>query len=112
MREYQQEGFDWLSRLSYLGVGACLADDMGLGKTLQALAVLLNHAPHGPCLVVAPTSVCHNWESEIGKFVPTLNPHTLGGGNRQKLLASLKEMDVLICSYSLLQQEEELLVSR
>ena len=112
LREYQQEGFDWLSRLSYLGVGACLADDMGLGKTLQALAVLLNHAPHGPCLVVAPTSVCHNWESEIEKFAPTLNPHTLGGGNREKLIASLKEMDVLICSYSLLQQEEELLVSR
>lgn len=112
LREYQQEGFDWLSRLSYLGVGACLADDMGLGKTLQALAVLLNHAPHGPCLVVAPTSVCHNWASEIEKFAPTLHANSLGGGNREKLVASLKEMDVLICSYSLLQQEEELLASR
>lgn len=34
MRDYQEEGFCWLSRLAQWGVGACLADDMGLGKTL------------------------------------------------------------------------------
>ncbi|MBP9691979.1 MAG: DEAD/DEAH box helicase, partial [Alphaproteobacteria bacterium] len=77
LRDYQKEGFDWLSRLSALGLGACLADDMGLGKTLQALAVMLNHAPNGPCLVVAPTSVCHHWMSEIEKFAPTLKTYSL-----------------------------------
>ncbi|MGN7614426.1 SNF2-related protein, partial [Magnetococcales bacterium HHB-1] len=54
LRDYQQRGFQWLSRLSAWGVGACLADDMGLGKTLQALALLLTHAPKGPALIVAP----------------------------------------------------------
>ena len=39
LRDYQIEGFNWLSRLAYWGVGACLADQMGLGKTIQALAV-------------------------------------------------------------------------
>ncbi len=33
LRPYQQRGLAWLSFLSSLGLGACLADDMGLGKT-------------------------------------------------------------------------------
>ena len=31
LRDYQREGFEWLSRLARLEMGACLADDMGLG---------------------------------------------------------------------------------
>jgi SNF2 family DNA or RNA helicase len=41
LRPYQQRGLAWLSFLSSLGLGACLADDMGLGKTPQTLALLL-----------------------------------------------------------------------
>ena len=41
LRPYQQRGLAWLSFLSSLGLGACLADDMGLGKTVQLLALLL-----------------------------------------------------------------------
>ena len=33
-RSYQEEGFQWLSRMAEWGAGACLADDMGLGKTV------------------------------------------------------------------------------
>ncbi|WPF81631.1 SNF2-related protein [Sanguibacter sp. 4.1] len=40
MREYQQEGFEWLAFLHEHGLGGVLADDMGLGKTLQALALV------------------------------------------------------------------------
>ena len=55
LRDYQVEGFRWLSRLAHWGAGACLADDMGLGKTIQALTLLLDRAEGGPALVVAPT---------------------------------------------------------
>ncbi len=109
LRDYQVEGFRWLGRLSHWGVGACLADDMGLGKTLQSLGIILQKAPNGPSLVVAPTSVCSNWMEEISRFAPTLNPVLFGGKMRQELIADMEAYDVLICSYGLLQQEAELL---
>jgi SNF2 family DNA or RNA helicase len=112
LRDYQIEGYQWLARLAYLRVGACLADDMGLGKTLQALAIILDRAPRGPTLVVAPTSVCMNWITEANRFAPTLNLAIFGGQDRESLVKSLKGFDVLVCSYSLLQQEAELLTSR
>ena len=54
LRPYQVDGHRWLARLSQWGAGACLADDMGLGKTVQTLAVLLDRAPGGAAMVVAP----------------------------------------------------------
>ena len=79
LRGYQEIGYQWMTRLANWGVGACLADDMGLGKTVQTLAVLLDRAPEGPALIVAPTSVCHNWIEEANRFAPTLNPIPYGG---------------------------------
>jgi len=109
LREYQLEGYEWLSRLAHWGVGACLADDMGLGKTIQALGVLVARAEQGASLVLAPTSVCLNWESECQRFAPTLNPRTFGSGNRKDFIDSLQPFDLVICSYTLFQQEAELL---
>jgi superfamily II DNA or RNA helicase len=106
LRDYQIDGFNWLSRLAHWGVGACLADDMGLGKTLQALAVILTRAPAGPTLIVAPTSVCMNWESEAHRFAPTLNTIQFGPGDRRSVLDNLQPFDMVICSYGMLQQEE------
>ena len=51
------------------------------------------------------TSVCFNWITEGVKFAPTLNPIYLGTGDRQAILADLQPMDLVICSYGLLQQE-------
>nr|MBF0221693.1 hypothetical protein [Desulfobulbaceae bacterium] len=109
LRTYQKTGFEWLSKLAYLGFGACLADEMGLGKTIQALSFILDQAPNGPCLVIAPTSVCFNWIDEASKFTPTLNTVTLPSFGREKTVRKLKSYDVLITSYGLLQQEQELL---
>lgn len=106
LRDYQIDGFNWLSRLAHWGVGACLADDMGLGKTLQALAVILTRAPAGATLIVAPTSVCMNWESEAHRFAPTLNTIQFGPGDRRNMLDNLQPFDMVICSYGLLQQED------
>lgn len=105
LRDYQLDGFHWLSRLAAWGVGACLADDMGLGKTVQSLGLILSRAALGPTLVVAPTSVCFNWHSEAQRFAPSLNVQLLGGGDRQKQIQGIGPMDLLICSYALLQQE-------
>ncbi len=111
LRDYQTEGFVWMARLAHLGIGACLADDMGLGKTLQTLAVILHLTHKGPSLVVAPTSVCMNWEQEITRFAPTLRIHALSGSDRRNMVRSLGKFDIMITSYTLLQQEVELLES-
>jgi SNF2 family DNA or RNA helicase len=112
LRPYQIEGFKWLARLSNLGFGACLADDMGLGKTVQTIALLLEQAVQGACLVVAPASVCYVWQEECQKFAPSLKCIILGSNNREEQIAALTKMDVLICSYGLLYQVGELLTSR
>lgn len=105
LRDYQLEGYHWLARLSHWGVGGCLADDMGLGKTLQSLAIMLQYATQGPSLVVAPTSVSTNWLSEVDRFTPTLNIKQLAGKNRQETIEGLGKFDLLITTYTLLQQE-------
>lgn len=110
LRDYQVDGFTWMSRLARWGAGACLADDMGLGKTVQAIAVMLDQASEGPCLVVAPTSVCPNWEAEIARFAPTLVVHRFAAAaDRRTLVAGLGPQDVLVCSYGLLNQAATLL---
>ena len=110
LRDYQLEGFRWLSRLAHWQAGACLADDMGLGKTVQAIAAMLEQAPHGPCLVIAPTSVCHNWENEMTRFAPSLAIRRLGAaGGRLDILQDRRAMDVLVISYGLLHQEADAL---
>ncbi len=112
LRGYQIEGYTWLSRLSFWGVGACLADDMGLGKTVQVLAVILERASNGPSLVVAPASVCLNWLDEIRCFAPSLNIVQLADQHREAALQKIKPLDVLVVSYGLLLNESELLSSR
>ena len=110
LRDYQVEGFLWMSRLAEWGAGACLADDMGLGKTVQAIAVMLDRAPSGPIIVVAPTSVCSNWSAEIARFAPSLNVHVLReAADRTSRVEGLGPLDVLIASYGLLSLEEDLL---
>jgi hypothetical protein len=108
LRDYQLEGYKWLYRLSCWGMGACLADDMGLGKTLQSLAIILERASKGPSLVIAPTSVCSNWQDEVTRFAPTLEVKLLNT-EREKIVEELGSFDLLITSYTLMQQEIDLL---
>ena len=100
LRAYQETGVRWLGFLKKARLGALLADDMGLGKTLQALCVL-----EKPALVVAPTSVVHNWAAEAARFRPDLKVCLYHGPQR----TLDPEADLTITSYALLRLDAEAL---
>ena len=99
LRPYQRRGVDWLAFLADAGLGGILADDMGLGKTLQALCAL-----RGRTLVVAPTSVLHNWAAEARRFRPGLRVHVYHGARRE-LEPGGRTPDLTITSYGLLRND-------
>jgi len=112
LRPYQIEGHAWLTRVAAWGAGAVLADDMGLGKTVQAIAMLLDRSKRGPALVLAPTSVAHNWASELARFAPTLRAVMYGEQeDRAGCLARLRKKDVVIASYGLLARDADALAA-
>ncbi len=109
LRPYQREGFSWLSFLRAHGLGGILADDMGLGKTVQALALVSQAAELEPAappfLVVAPTSVVHNWGLEAQRFTPGLGVVCIGETERRgatRLAERIGEARVVVTSYALL----------
>ena len=112
LRDYQVDGFHYLSKLTHWGIGACLADDMGLGKTVQTIALLLEHAKFGAALIIAPTSVCFNWMDELKKFAPTLKIYNLHSNQREHAVERAGPLDVIICSYGLLQRNSTLLTDK
>lgn len=114
LRNYQYDGFQWMSQLAHWGAGACLADDMGLGKTVQAIALMLSRAKLGASLVVAPASVLMNWQNEIKRFAPSLTCHILHDvcGDREKMVQEASEFDVLLTTYGLLISEDKLLATK
>jgi len=103
LREYQRHGIDWLVFLREAGLGALLADDMGLGKTLQALCAI-----RPPALVVAPTSVLHNWAAEIRRHRPGLS-HCVYHGPRRALDPAA---DVTLTTYTILRMEADTLADK
>ena len=86
LRPYQLRGVAWLTLLSGLGLGACLADDMGLGKTIQVIAYLLEKRRQSPAalpaLIICPLSVVDNWRREFARFAPTLRVMLHHGADR------------------------------
>ncbi|MCY1041582.1 DEAD/DEAH box helicase [Corallococcus sp. bb12-1] len=113
LRDYQHEGFRWLTRLASWNAGGVLADDMGLGKTVQALAVLLERAKQGPALVLAPTSVAFNWRDEAKRFAPSLKVTLFSETeDRGGTLERMGPRDVLVLSYGLLTRDVERLAAQ
>ncbi len=113
LRPYQLSGFQWLQVLDELQWGGCLADDMGLGKTLQAITFLqyLKEKYKGSThLVVCPTSLIYNWESELQKFAPKLKYHIYYGSSREFTDEHFENYDVIITSYGLVRNDMEALL--
>jgi superfamily II DNA or RNA helicase len=109
LRPYQHEGLRWLNALAAAGIGGVLADDMGLGKTLQVLAHMLALRAagelDGPVLVVAPTSLIPNWESESARFAPSLSRLTLSGPQRGEHFEALDQHELILTSYALVPRD-------
>ena len=126
LREYQQTGVNWLSFLTGLGLGACLADDMGLGKTIQILALLIAEkqrarkltANQKPSLLVLPASLLANWKSEIEKFAPSLkavfvHPSEMPADDLKRMARQadreLGDVDLVLTTYGMLLRQTWLL---
>nr|DAD17748.1 TPA_asm: hypothetical protein HUJ06_019211 [Nelumbo nucifera] len=111
--EHQREGVKFLYTLYKNNHGGVLGDDMGLGKTIQTIAflaaVLENNEDHGdakmfkrdqvgkrgPVLIVCPTSVIHNWESEFSKW-GSFSVAVYHGPNRDLILEKLEAHGIKI----------------
>jgi len=113
LRDYQREGLNWMQFLRQMNLAGILADDMGLGKTLQALAHILTEKEQGrlqhPALVLAPTSLMHNWRREAEKFTPGLSVLVLHGPERAQHFDKLAGVDLVLTTYPLLARDFETL---
>lgn len=116
LRDYQQQGLNWLQFLRSHGFGGILADDMGLGKTIQTLAHLAVEKRAGrmkhPCLIVAPTSLMSNWQREAAKFTPRLKVLVLQGPDRFERFKQIKQAQLVLTTYPLLPRDREVLLKQ
>lgn len=113
LRDYQHAGYGWLSALHDAGLSGILADDMGLGKTVQTLALLSRVQAATkkklPNLIVAPTSVLLQWQSEAEKFTPHFKTVVYSGAGRKKTLAEAGHCDLVITSYAVVLRDTEIM---
>ena len=115
LRDYQHEGYEWLSYLYDLGLGGILADDMGLGKTLQTVAMMARAKEAGeqePFLVIAPSSVLTVWRDEVERFAPDLEVAIIDVSNLRRsesIEAIRSRADILVTSYAIARLDEEYL---
>ena len=79
---YQAEGALFAVRAGRVLIG----DEMGLGKTIQAIAaaeILARHFGVSKVLVICPTSLKYQWQSEIARFSGR-ESKVLSGGRTQR----------------------------
>lgn len=102
---FQREGLNWLmaqEKSKYRG--GILADEMGMGKTIQTIALLLSEPRGKPNLVVVPTVAIMQWRSEIeSNTAGKLTTMIYHGASRTEDPKKLKDIDVIITSYNVLE---------
>ena len=114
LRPYQKRGYSWLYRNMRIGFGSILADDMGLGKTLQTITLVQKLKEDGQLkekgiLIVVPTGLLSNWQSEITRFAPDLTSFIYHGTAREmpKIMP-----DVLLTSYGVLRSDTKIFAKK
>ena len=113
LRDYQITGVKWLYNLDKIGFGGILADEMGLGKTIQIIYYIkqmLEENSSFKFLIVVPTSLAYNWEHEFDEFAPEIKKVICVGNKdkRIKILNNLDNINVLITTYGILREDEDL----
>ena len=113
LRDYQVAGVKWLYTLAKTGFGGILADEMGLGKTIQVIYYIkqmLKDNENNKFLIVVPTSLAYNWDHEFDSFGSNIKRKICVGNKdkRTKILRNLNDTNVIITTYGLLREDEEL----
>ncbi|MCD7892406.1 MAG: SNF2-related protein [Erysipelotrichaceae bacterium] len=110
LRDYQKDGIAWMHTLRDCGFNGILADDMGLGKTLQVIALLESIDSPLPSIVICPSSLIYNWESEVYKFSHKLKVGCVvkGVDYRKEIIDAYQEYDLLVTSYDYMRRDFEL----
>ncbi|NPE20270.1 ATP-dependent helicase [Fusibacter sp. A1] len=110
LREYQEQGFNWLRYLNQLGFGACLADDMGLGKTVQVIALLesIRITSKGCSLLIIPASLMGNWQRELERFSPELKFEMIYNKFSEFDLLKPDQPDLYITTYGMVARLQQL----
>ncbi|CCG83688.1 protein of unknown function [Taphrina deformans PYCC 5710] len=108
---FQLEGLYWLRKQEQSEFrGGILADEMGMGKTIQTVSMLVSDTSRDKLggeagtLIVAPTVALMQWKSEISLY--TNNALTIliyHGANRETSIKKLKEYDIVLTTYNLLE---------
>lgn len=108
---FQLEGLYWLRQQEHSEFrGGILADEMGMGKTIQTVAMLVSdtsrdkQAREAGTLIVAPTVALMQWRSEIQLYTNNaLSILIYHGANREQSIDKLKEYDIVLTTYNLLE---------
>ena len=104
LRVYQLEGVRFLRQNSF----ALLADEMGLGKTVQtAVALRSGSRDYRRVLLVAPTSLCLNWQRELAKWAPGLPVRRVMGSTEDRAYTYRLPIQVLIASYEQVRRDSQ-----
>ena len=104
---YQAEGALFAVRAGR----ALIGDEMGLGKTIQAIAateILARHFGVGKVLVVCPTSLKYQWQSEIARFSGRAS-RVIAGGRAQRQKEYAEDDSVKITNYEKLKSDLDLI---
>ena len=114
LRPYQERGFSWMYRNMKIGFGSIIADDMGLGKTLQVITLLAKMKEEGAmdrkkALVVVPTGLLHNWQSEVKRFAPQLATGVYHGTARDLKGDDCKKADIILTTYGVVRSDADTL---